>query len=67
VPPTEKMLGIVRLEAGALAAHVVHVLVANGQVIVLREFLLNVVHDSPLGSKAPELRSGCAYAPLALV
>src|ERR1700760_3254141 len=46
----DAVLGVERLVAGPLATEVIEKIVADRDIVALREFLLQVVHSGPLGS-----------------
>src|SRR5215471_5868289 len=53
VAPAKQMLRVLRPKPRPLASHIVEVLVADREVVVLRELILEVVNDRPFGSEAP--------------
>src|SRR5580704_7944217 len=51
----DAVLGVQSLVAGPLTTQVIQDIVADRDVVALREFLLQVVHSGPLGSEATNL------------
>src|ERR1700722_18144805 len=62
--PSQQVLGVRRAESGALASHIVKVLVADGDVILFRGLVFPVVYDRPFRSVTGHFVSMIANCPV---